>query len=50
MWLDRGVGTVLWALSRRGVAHNTLAIFTSDSGSTDKVGPLDDSRLPVIAY
>ena len=35
-WLDRGVGTVLWAMQRRGVAHNTLLAFTSDHGSTDK--------------
>lgn len=35
-WLDRGVGTVLWALQRRGIMHNTLLTFMSDHGSTDK--------------
>ena len=35
-WLDRGVGTVLWALQRRGVAYRTLTVFTSDHGSVDK--------------
>ena len=27
---------MLWAMHRRGVAHNTLLAFTSDHGSTDK--------------
>ena len=35
-WLDRGVGTVLWALQRRGIVHNTLLTFTSDHGPIDK--------------
>ena len=35
-WLDRGIGTVMWALNRRGAVHNTLTVFTSDHGSTDK--------------
>ena len=35
-WLDRAVGTVLWALQRRGAVHNTLTVLTSDHGSTDK--------------
>jgi arylsulfatase A-like enzyme len=35
-WLDRGVGTVLWALQRRGVAQSTLTIFTSDHAALDK--------------
>ena len=29
---DRGVGTILAALERRGVARNTLVIFTNDNG------------------
>jgi arylsulfatase A-like enzyme len=35
-WLDRGVGTVLWALSHRGILHSTLLAFTSDQPSVDK--------------
>jgi arylsulfatase A-like enzyme len=29
-WLDRGVGTVLWALQRRGITHSTLLAFMSE--------------------
>ena len=35
-WLDRGVGTVLWALKSSGVLDDTLLTFTSDHGSIDK--------------
>ena len=35
-WMDRGVGTVLWALQRKGVAHATLIVFASDHAATDK--------------
>ena len=35
-WLDRGVGTIHWALQRRGVLHSTMVIFTSDHGATEK--------------
>jgi len=35
-WLDRGVGTVVWSLARRGVLHSTLLAFTSDQPSVDK--------------
>lgn len=32
--LDRGVGAIVAALERRGMADNTLVIFTSDNGAT----------------
>ena len=35
-WLDRGVGTIIWALQRRGRMHDTLLAFSSDHGSVDK--------------
>jgi len=35
-WLDRGVGTVMWALQHKGVMHETLVAFASDHGNVDK--------------
>lgn len=35
-WLDRGVGTVVWAMQKHGVQDSTLLAFTSDHGSIDK--------------
>ena len=29
-WLDRGVGTVLWALQKKGIMRSTLLSFTSE--------------------
>jgi N-acetylgalactosamine-6-sulfatase len=36
--LDHGVGAILQALDARGLADNTLVIFTSDNGGTARLG------------
>jgi arylsulfatase A-like enzyme len=36
--IDAGVGTIMEALTRNGVAENTLLIFLSDNGGANKVG------------
>ena len=36
--LDRGVGEVLAALERNGLAEDTLVIFTSDNGGANYIG------------
>ena len=36
---------VLWALQRRGVAHDTLAIMTSDHAASDKASHASVSTL-----
>ena len=43
--LDRGVGRVLDALERHGLAENTLVIFTSDNGGAGYLG-LPDVNEP----
>jgi uncharacterized sulfatase len=43
--LDRGVGRVLDALERHGLAENTLVIFTSDNGGAGYLG-LPDVNKP----
>jgi arylsulfatase A-like enzyme len=43
--LDRGVGRVLDALERNGLAENTLVIFTSDNGGANYIG-LPDINAP----
>ncbi len=42
--LDRGVGRVLDALERNGLAENTLVIFTSDNGGAGYLGLPDVNR------
>ena len=50
-WLDRGVGTVLWALQRRGVAQSTLTIFTSDHAALDKGHCYSQAtRMPLLVH
>jgi arylsulfatase A-like enzyme len=49
-WLDRGVGTVLWALQKRGIQRDTLVIFTSDHGSGRYQGECrnDATHVPML--
>jgi len=42
--LDRGVGRVLEALERNGLADNTLVMFTSDNGGANYIGLPDVNR------
>ncbi|MEO0435339.1 MAG: sulfatase-like hydrolase/transferase [Pseudomonadota bacterium] len=42
--LDRGVGQVLAALDKNGIADNTLVMFTSDNGGAGYIGLPDVNR------
>ncbi|MBX3027821.1 sulfatase-like hydrolase/transferase [bacterium] len=42
--LDRGVGRILAALDREGLADNTLVFFTSDNGGANYIGLPDINR------
>ncbi|MDF7806356.1 sulfatase-like hydrolase/transferase [Pontiellaceae bacterium B12219] len=57
--LDAAIGMVLQSLEERGLAHNTVVIYTSDNGYFlgahgglhDKVLPHEEgSRIPLIIY
>jgi autotransporter-associated beta strand protein len=57
--LDAAIGMVLQSLEERGLAHNTVVIYTSDNGYFlgahgglhDKVLPHEEgSRIPLIVY
>ncbi len=47
--LDRGVGEVLDALEARGMADNTIVIFTSDNGGAHYIG-LPDINQPLRGW
>ena len=47
-WLDDSVGAILDKLQQRGIAGNTLVIFTSDHGNRGKESVYEAARVPFI--
>lgn len=47
--IDDGVGEIMKALQREGLAENTIVVFTSDNGGLglDELGPTPTSMLPL---
>ena len=47
--IDDGVGEIMNALRREGVAQNTIVVFTSDNGGVglDELGPIPTSMAPL---
>ncbi len=45
--MDRGIGRVLGALANRGIARETLVVFTSDNGGErfSHMGPYSESKM-----
>ncbi|MFO7726407.1 MAG: sulfatase-like hydrolase/transferase [Oceanipulchritudo sp.] len=48
-WMDDSVGAILGKLETRGVAENTLVVFTSDHQSRGKFTCYEGTRVPFLA-